>query len=350
MSHEQAVQFLRQCGEVVKLRLYRDYAQTPVATLSPTETTPRTSFSRKTHLRLVEIKTSSFSMTKFKFKNESIFFLYFRQEAVDMLNDIAARRLIPATQEQYHLSMSPNVSPRRLRRQPCPSDASQNAQQHQQQQDMNKYEEQFHEALLQKCNHPYDDDNYSSLFIIDDDCDKPSRPSSLDLYNPNQTPVAARKPKFNFSLAHNAYELNNLDPEVLDAPNLTYNLNNDDVKSTEVECGDSFPQEPVSMPHIPSDNPGFSYKNPAYQSAHPPLGVDNSQDDKNNKTIDDGNMKKWKGVVFNADEERENKSKAQKIAAQKVEADYQVQLISNFYYKKQELLSCLIYTLRSRAH
>lgn len=57
-----------------------------------------------------------------------------------------------------------------------------------------------------------------------DDGDKPSRPISLDLYNPNQTPVATRKPRFNFSLAHNAYELNNLDPEVLDAPNLTYNL------------------------------------------------------------------------------------------------------------------------------
>lgn len=251
-----------------------------------------------------------------------------------MLNDIAARKLIPASQEQYHLSMSPNVSPRRLRRQPCPSDASQNAQ------DINKYEEQFHEGLLQKCNNPYDDDPFNSLFIIDDDCDKPSRPSSLDLYNPNQTPIAARKPKFNFSLAHNAYELNNLDPEVLDAPNLTYNLNNDDVKSTEVECGDSFPQEPVSMPHIPSDNPGFSYKNPAYQSAHPPLGVENiniTQDDKNNvkpmpTVTDDVNIKKWKGVVFNAaDEENENRSKNQIQMVQHVEADYQVPLINNLF-------------------
>lgn len=51
MSHEQAVQFLRQCGEEVKLRLYRDDSQTPVAALSPTETTPRTSFSRKSNLR-----------------------------------------------------------------------------------------------------------------------------------------------------------------------------------------------------------------------------------------------------------------------------------------------------------
>lgn len=36
-SHEEAVQFLRQCGQEVKLRLYRDAAQTPVAALSPTE-------------------------------------------------------------------------------------------------------------------------------------------------------------------------------------------------------------------------------------------------------------------------------------------------------------------------
>jgi hypothetical protein len=37
MSHEEAVMFLRQCGETVKLRLYRDAAQTPVSALSPTE-------------------------------------------------------------------------------------------------------------------------------------------------------------------------------------------------------------------------------------------------------------------------------------------------------------------------
>lgn len=37
MSHEEAVQLLRQCGPTVKLRLYRDLAQTPVSALSPTE-------------------------------------------------------------------------------------------------------------------------------------------------------------------------------------------------------------------------------------------------------------------------------------------------------------------------
>lgn len=77
-----------------------------------------------------------------------------------------------------------------------------------------------------------------------------------------------------------------------------------DAASTEGECGDSFPQEPASMPYIPSDNPGFSYKNPAYQSAHPQCGVESSSEEKATKTTDDTNMKKWKGVVFNADEEK----------------------------------------------
>ena len=49
MSHEGAVQFLRQCGERVKLRLYRDAAQTPVSALSPTEES--TTFKPKPLLR-----------------------------------------------------------------------------------------------------------------------------------------------------------------------------------------------------------------------------------------------------------------------------------------------------------
>lgn len=234
--------------------------------------------------------------------------VFFRQEAVDMLNDIAVRKLIPGNHSTYKCSTSPTSSPRRLRRQACPSDASQMTD------SSMKYvinDEQFHEGLLQKCPLPYDDDGFNLFTIDPEDADRPSRPSSLDLYNPNQTPVAARKPRFNFSLAHNAYELNNLDADVLDAPNLTYNLGNDDVKSTEVECGDSFPKEPASMPHIPLDNQGFSYKNPVYQSAHPPCGTELEEKGapsgaKSTKT-DDTNMKKWKGVVFDGHEEREER-------------------------------------------
>lgn len=212
-----------------------------------------------------------------------------------MLKDIATKKLVTENNQEHH-SMSPSASPRRLRRQTCPSDASHI--------DIsNQYvmnEDQFHEGLLQKCPATFDDD-FNSLFYVDpDDDERPSRPSSLDLYNPNRTPVAARKPKFNFSLAHNAYELNNLDPEVLDAPNLTYNLGSDD-GCPEVESGGSFPKEPASMPHIPMNNAAFSHRNPVYQSAHPQCGTEAADVDK------DDSMKKWKGVVFSADGDgREN--------------------------------------------
>lgn len=75
LTHEEAVQMLRQCGESVRLRLYRDSAQTPVSALSPTEMHPPT---RKPALR---------------------------QEAVDMLCDLAVRRLSPGE----------STSPRRRR-------------------------------------------------------------------------------------------------------------------------------------------------------------------------------------------------------------------------------------------
>ncbi|KAK9884482.1 hypothetical protein WA026_007324 [Henosepilachna vigintioctopunctata] len=291
MSHEQAVQFLRQCGDEVKLRLYRDAAQTPVAALSPSETTPRTSFSRKSNLR---------------------------QEAVDMLNDIAVRKLIPGNQDTYRRSLSPSASPRRLRRQPYPSDASQETDHSSTKYPVFKDNDQFHEGLLHYA-HPFNDD--TSLFIVDssDDCDKPSRPSSLDLYNPNQTPVVARKPRFNFSLAHNAYELNNLDAEVLDAPNLTYNLGQDEGKGPEQgRANDSFGQGPASMPHIPLENSsaGFSYKNPAYQTAHPPCVSDHEEQLPaptklalpKQQPDEDSNIKRWKGVLMEENEEPKQKT------------------------------------------
>lgn len=157
-----------------------------------------------------------------------------------MLNDIAMRRIV--NHGTFSHSYSPNSSPRRLRRQICPLDVAQAVEP-----SSSKYlitDEQFHEGLFKKPSLPLEDDTYNSLFCAEpeDDCDRPSRPSSLDLCNTKGTPVITRKPKFNFSLAHNAYELNNLDPEILDAPNLAYNLGKDEVKSTEVECGDSFPQ------------------------------------------------------------------------------------------------------------
>ncbi|XP_066253712.1 uncharacterized protein [Euwallacea similis] len=300
MTHEQAVQYLRQCGDQVKLRLYRDTPQTPVSTLSPTEVTPRTSFSKKANLR---------------------------QEAVDMLNDIAVRKLLPGHQQvAARRSLSPTSSPRRLRRQNHPSDASQESG--------TKYiipEEQFHEGML-KCKN-FDEESFSSLFIVDsDDMERPSRPNSLDLYNPNQTPVAARKPKFNFSLAHNAYELNNLDPELLDAPNLTYTLGTEDGNIPELDTADNYPKEPASMPHIPLDNSSikFSHKNPAYQSAHPPCvesdGRSSSSASKSSQQThkeETDTIKRKKGILKKDSssskyaDKTENKTESERIGAMK---------------------------------
>lgn len=42
MTHEEAVIFLRQAADTVKLRLYRDNAQTPIASMSPTSSENKT--------------------------------------------------------------------------------------------------------------------------------------------------------------------------------------------------------------------------------------------------------------------------------------------------------------------
>ncbi|KAK0075065.1 hypothetical protein PV326_011919, partial [Microctonus aethiopoides] len=91
MTHEEAVSLLRQCGPKVKLRLYRDSAQTPVSALSPTE--PDNPL-RPPHTSL-------------------------RQEAVDMLCDLAVRKLSPTISNDagcQYSSGAPAISPRRLRK------------------------------------------------------------------------------------------------------------------------------------------------------------------------------------------------------------------------------------------
>lgn len=42
MTHEEAVIFLRQAGDRVKLRLYRDGSETPIASISPSISEHRT--------------------------------------------------------------------------------------------------------------------------------------------------------------------------------------------------------------------------------------------------------------------------------------------------------------------
>ncbi|XP_075221536.1 uncharacterized protein LOC142324565 isoform X2 [Lycorma delicatula] len=65
LTHEEAVMFLRQCGQEVKLRLYRDRAQTPVCALSPVQSHSNLHHSHKPILR---------------------------KEAQDMLSDLAVKK------------------------------------------------------------------------------------------------------------------------------------------------------------------------------------------------------------------------------------------------------------------
>lgn len=100
MTHEQAVQFLRQCDNDVLLRLRRELDRTP-ADLSPTDTSPNSSFRPKPNLRYVLFLNANKYLLMWVFCS--------RQEAVDMLSDLAARKLC---------SSSPCTSPRHLRQDP----------------------------------------------------------------------------------------------------------------------------------------------------------------------------------------------------------------------------------------
>ncbi|XP_048480730.1 uncharacterized protein LOC105380288 isoform X3 [Plutella xylostella] len=101
------------------------------------------------------------------------------------------------------------------------------------------------------------------------------------------------------------YELNNLDNETLDAPNLYQ----EDISQQR------YPEptfhldsnEPVSMPvELISDEARFKHSNPAYQSAvlHTTSGDGGSNTDGHK---DDGKgLKKWKGVTLSPDNERKS--------------------------------------------
>lgn len=118
------------------------------------------------------------------------------------------------------------------------------------------------------------------LEMVDQDSyygERPNRPSYLDLVGQEgSTPVVSRKPQFQFSIAStNAYELNNLDNEVLDAPTIyTLSSNNGNGGSN---CGaaDEFTSLPCETLLVACKSGSdleqyvskFRHTNPAYQSA-----------------------------------------------------------------------------------
>uniref|UniRef100_A0A0A9XPF4 Tyrosine-protein phosphatase non-receptor type 13 n=3 Tax=Lygus hesperus TaxID=30085 RepID=A0A0A9XPF4_LYGHE len=92
LTHEEAVAFLRQCGELVRLRLYRDPAQTPVPSHSPTH-------SHRTFKPIL------------------------RKEAQDMLSELAVKKS-QSPQESSGSSKGSSPRKRRLTRTPPPAERS----------------------------------------------------------------------------------------------------------------------------------------------------------------------------------------------------------------------------------
>uniref|UniRef100_A0A1L8DKL8 Putative glutamate receptor-interacting protein 1 n=1 Tax=Nyssomyia neivai TaxID=330878 RepID=A0A1L8DKL8_9DIPT len=330
MTHEEAVIFLRQAAETVKLRLYRDVAQTPVAALSPTNP---------------ENKDISDSLkTK----------VYLRPEAINLLSDLAHRKQTPCSGDSSGSSMkSSATSPRRLRR--CAKSSLSGSQ----------TQSDCGSANYVVCSQPtsssvYSDSEVSTLSqasnginvthcasgccnsdtytiregdsesevdtcvtndteILVDERQVANRPSFLNLGAATQsgnTPVVSRKPMFQFTVPSNAYELNNLDNEVLDAP--IYHQSRS--SSRDNQQGDAS-QDFTSLPcetflvacKTESDlrdmlQTNFNHRNPIYQSAQLQMNRDDGA--MSSENTDDGikqdgtkSLLKWKGVMFSPEGE-----------------------------------------------
>ncbi|XP_016839894.1 uncharacterized protein LOC100123134 isoform X2 [Nasonia vitripennis] len=314
MSHEEAVALLRQCGPTVRLRLYRDLAQTPVSALSPTEPEypPRPA------------KTS------------------LRQEAVDMLCDLAVRKLSPGTSSggsscPRQSSGTSCNSPRRLRRPATRSSTADtdeggssgrnNRHSHASSQSQETSDSDQCSIKTQLTNSqpetPANDIiDPPALYVVCDSSDssgiriqqQQSRPSYLDL----QAPPSDSKPRFQYSFDSDGSE--NVGPVIVtDSDNSNFRDDQPALGLSSDEHDTALPNEPVSMPpqlsSTSNTSTAFSYKNPAYQSANPSCGLNLPTDDKakishsSEQDIpgkimgadDPGGSKgllKWKGVMF----------------------------------------------------
>lgn len=355
MTHEEAVIFLRQAADVVKLRLYRDQAQTPLSAHSPTLGDRRMDISKSD-------STSTVGGTVRAKPN-------LRPEALNLLTDIAYRKQSIATNNSSgggsgstsSSVKSSNASPRRLRR------GLPQQQQHRtydnhgyQHSETSNYSDSetstivsqsgsmhhpagmqmvpggvFHTPSCRSCGGAGNvgamveenlDDNYycddeidiESLYEEDDEPQK--RPNFLNLAGESgSTPMSSRRPRFQFSVATtNAYELHNLDNEALDAPTM-YALNGDPVNG-QPPGNDQF----ISLPcetflvacktenDLNADSTDaiyvkhFAHKSPLYSSVNVPLKDTGNNVSEVVDAVEKGGKKslmKWKGAVLMSDED-----------------------------------------------
>ncbi|PSN46134.1 hypothetical protein C0J52_12070, partial [Blattella germanica] len=295
MSHEEAVMFLRQCGDQVKLRLYRDAAQTPVSALSPTE----------------EAKV---------FKPKPLL----RKEAMDMLSDLAVKKLSPCDSSSSSYSKlrrvsdgqssSPCSSPRRRRLTKTPSPDVQTTtlervgQKYMVTSQIGNSDSSGEQSRTSTFTYPSMDStkargNASSFGSSGDSIDmKPQRPNFLDLCGGSATPGTSRKQKFTFSVAATGGDdwdslaptsesdelatnttLGSVSQYYPTTSNSSEEFRTDCVENSDPNYDGGLPTEPASMPPLTnlsstsSTSTAFSYRNPAYQSAHPACYTTNNQ-------------------------------------------------------------------------
>ncbi|XP_026499914.2 uncharacterized protein LOC113403518 isoform X2 [Vanessa tameamea] len=305
MSHAEAVAFLRACDSEVRLRLYRDHAATPLSPMSPKEEGPTDSDAPVNRPKPP-----------------------LRAEAVSMLCDLAARRLTPDAGDG---SRSPCLSPRKHRKltkdnhYELPNDMpSYNVTL----ESRSKRTESFKRSETIECSIDISGAERSTLdrratmersaTIGSTTVEVPAsvesnskeciaveevkRQRSIALTSPT-APPSCRKQKLSLTVPPHRYELNNLDNDTLDAPNL-YQEDITLQRFTE----SAFPvdsDEPVSMPAELSSDERFKHSSPAYQSAVLHTASESASDGQK----DDGNgLMKWKGVALSPDNERKAKS------------------------------------------
>ncbi|XP_055524144.1 uncharacterized protein LOC129717900 isoform X2 [Wyeomyia smithii] len=379
MTHEEAVIFLRQAADVVKLRLYRDQAQTPLSGQSPLtvgggmEECPAGICS--------SASTSTVGHGSGRPKPN------LRPEALNLLTDIAHRKQSANSNNSGGGSTSSssvkssNASPRRLRRGLPPTPQSKKSYdnhgfQHSGGDSMSNYSDSetstivsqgssylqhhhhphhhhqqpqmvpaagvFHSASCRSCSGtaafpPVQTPNLDELYYCDDEIDAESlyegengdeqqrRPNFLDLAGESgSTPTSSRKPRFQFSVANtNAYELNNLDNEALDAP-AVYALNGTEQGAPPAGGnGDQFMSLPCETflvackteNDLNADSTDaiyvkhFAHKSPLYSSFNVPL-KDNAGGSVSVSEVVDAvekggkqSLMKWKGASLTSDDE-----------------------------------------------
>lgn len=354
MTHEQAVIFLRQAPDTVKLRLFRDDGQISLSATSPSDSDYKSYAGPSTLARRTKLNL--------------------RPEAINLLSDLASKKNTQSSSDgnsansSFQSSSNTASSPRRLRKNiKCSITSAPDS-------DTNNFSDStlkssgsmgnqtyiISEGTSSGTMTPYSDSSADTLTVIsqsqrmqyydphelvsiipDDDedgegfydsdeleklehdgdsPDRRKRPEYLNLNSQNaSTSAVSRKPNYQFSIATaNAYELNNLDNAVLDAPTsykmgLGMNDDGDDGANnftslpcetllmackTENDLRNSSVNDTDTCLYVTK----FNKNQPLYQSAQVQINH------KQNNDVADGasgemNLLKWKGVTMPQDDD-----------------------------------------------